>query len=55
MFSDDEELARDTTAAQLAGGRDIQGIPWELTQYTRDSYRVRSSPVLRAAGGMAAL
>ncbi|EFN53482.1 hypothetical protein CHLNCDRAFT_25788, partial [Chlorella variabilis] len=30
---------RDTTAAQLAAGRDIQGIPWELTQYSRQGYR----------------
>lgn len=44
VFSDDEDLVRDTTAVQLAGGRDIQGIPWELTQYTREGYRVR--PVL---------
>lgn len=41
VFSDDEELARDTTAVGLASGRDIQGIPWHLTQYTRESYRVR--------------
>ncbi|KAL4427141.1 hypothetical protein ABPG77_001145 [Micractinium sp. CCAP 211/92] len=39
VFSDDEDLVRDTTAVQLAGGRDIQGIPWELTQYTREGYR----------------
>ncbi|KAI3424072.1 hypothetical protein D9Q98_009435 [Chlorella vulgaris] len=39
VFSDDEELARDTTAVGLASGRDIQGIPWHLTQYTRESYR----------------
>lgn len=44
VFSDDEDLVRDTTAVQLAGGRDIQGIPWELTQYTRDGYRVRIAP-----------
>lgn len=41
LFSDDEDLVRDTTAVQLEGGRDIQGIPWELTQYTREGYRVR--------------
>lgn len=39
LFSDDEDLVRDTTAVQLEGGRDIQGIPWELTQYTREGYR----------------
>jgi hypothetical protein len=39
VFSEDEELARDTTEVQLAAGRDPQGIPWELTQFTRDGYR----------------
>lgn len=41
VFSEDEDLARDTTEVQLAAGRDPQGIPWELTQFTRDGYRVR--------------
>lgn len=41
VFSEDEDLVRDTTALQLAAGRDIQGIPWELTQYSRETYRVR--------------
>ena len=41
VFSDDEDVVRDTTAVQLAAGRDIQGIPWELTQYSRQGYRVR--------------
>jgi hypothetical protein len=41
VFSDDEDVMRDTTAVQLAAGRDIQGIPWELTQYSRQGYRVR--------------
>jgi hypothetical protein len=40
VFSDDEDLMRDTTAVQLMAGRDIQGIPWELTQYSREGYRV---------------
>lgn len=40
VFSDDEDLMQDTTAVQLAAGRDIQGIPWELTQYSREGYRV---------------
>ena len=48
-FSDDEDLARDTTAAALAGGRDIQGIPWELTQYTRAGYRVSRAGGSRSA------
>ena len=43
-FSDDEGLRRDTTAAQLADGKDIQGIPWELTQYSREGYRVCAMP-----------
>lgn len=39
-WSDDEDSRRDTTALQLAKRRrDIQGIPWELTQYTREAYR----------------
>ena len=63
-FSEDEGLQRDTTAVQLAAGRDIQGIPWELTQYDRDSYRVGGWWVLEgqlqrlggaAAGGARAL
>ena len=41
VFSDDEDLVRDTSEAQLAAGRDPQGIPWELTQFTREGYRVR--------------
>lgn len=40
VFTDDEDLVRDTTAAQLRKGKDVQGIPWELTQYTRPAYRV---------------
>lgn len=53
VFSEDEELARDTTEVQLAAGRDPQGIPWELTQFTRDGYRVRNCRcgVAAALGG----
>lgn len=39
VFSEDEDMVRDTTAVQLGAGRDIQGIPWELTQYSREGYR----------------
>lgn len=40
---------RDTTAVQLMAGRDIQGIPWELTQYSREGYRVSRLARLSAA------
>ena len=50
-FSEDEGLQRDTTAVQLAAGRDIQGIPWELTQYDRASYRVGGWFFLFVCGG----
>ncbi|KAK4386860.1 putative WD repeat-containing protein C2A9.03 [Sesamum angolense] len=30
---------QDTTAAQARGGRDIQGIPWERLNITREKYR----------------
>ena len=50
-FSDDEELLRDTTARQLADGRDVQGIPWVLTQYTRAGYRVSEAGEGRGVQG----
>ena len=31
----------DTTAAQAKAGRDIQGIPWDRLQFTRDQYRAK--------------
>lgn len=45
---------QDTTADQLAAGKDIQGIPWETTPYTRLLYRVglvscRTTPSLAQA------
>ncbi|KAG1660732.1 hypothetical protein FOA52_003041 [Chlamydomonas sp. UWO 241] len=41
-FTDDEngEEAQDTTAEQLRGGKDIQGIPWDRLEFSRDHYRV---------------
>mmetsp|Transcript_2996 Transcript_2996/g.7399 ORF Transcript_2996/g.7399 Transcript_2996/m.7399 type:complete len:489 (-) Transcript_2996:1285-2751(-) len=40
MFSDDEEDELDTTAEQVVReGRDVQGIPWDRLQFTRDHYR----------------
>eukprot|EP00249_Psilotum_nudum_P010526 c22589_g1_i1 orf=1252-2607(+) len=44
MDSDDDEFdmvsrLTDTTAAQARRGKDIQGIPWERLQFTRDKYR----------------
>lgn len=29
----------DTTAAQARRGKDIQGIPWDRLQFTREKYR----------------
>ena len=29
----------DTTAAQARRGKDIQGIPWERLNFTREKYR----------------
>jgi hypothetical protein len=40
MFTDDETDELDTTAEQLAHGKDIQGIPWQELQFTRAHYRV---------------
>lgn len=40
-FTDDEEDDFDTTAEAAARGRDVQGIPWDRLQYTREEYRVR--------------
>ena len=31
----------DTTAAQAKAGRDIQGIPWDRLQFTREQYRTK--------------
>lgn len=31
--------ADDTTAAQTRGGKDIQGIPWNMLGTTREQYR----------------
>jgi hypothetical protein len=33
------EAYGDTTAAQAVAGRDIQGIPWDRLQFTREQYR----------------
>ncbi|CAI0447708.1 unnamed protein product [Linum tenue] len=41
-FEDDFEFnnsTTDTTAVELQSGKDIQGIPWERLNYTRDKYR----------------
>ncbi|CAN1791939.1 Uncharacterized WD repeat-containing protein C2A9.03 [Linum perenne] len=37
-FEDDFEFT-DTTASEFRSGKDIQGIPWERLNYTRDKYR----------------
>ncbi|CAN0824406.1 Uncharacterized WD repeat-containing protein C2A9.03 [Linum grandiflorum] len=41
-FEDDFEFTKsktDTTALEFRRGKDIQGIPWERLNYTRDKYR----------------
>jgi hypothetical protein len=41
-FEDDFESNKpktDTTAVEARNGKDIQGIPWERLQFTRDKYR----------------
>ncbi|CAI9116339.1 OLC1v1017454C1 [Oldenlandia corymbosa var. corymbosa] len=41
-FEDDFELSKaktDTSAMEARNGKDIQGIPWERMNYTRDKYR----------------
>ncbi|CAI0446106.1 unnamed protein product [Linum tenue] len=41
-FEDDLEFNKsstDTTAVEFRNGKDIQGIPWERLNYTRDKYR----------------
>ncbi|CAN1791938.1 Uncharacterized WD repeat-containing protein C2A9.03 [Linum perenne] len=43
-FEDDFEFLQsksktDTTASEFRSGKDIQGIPWERLNYTRDKYR----------------
>ncbi|KAL2339887.1 hypothetical protein Fmac_007827 [Flemingia macrophylla] len=43
-FEDDDEFLTsnaktDTTASEARNGKDIQGIPWERLNYTRDQYR----------------
>jgi len=37
-----EQLTKvtDTSAAQARKGKDIQGIPWEMLNITRESYRL---------------
>lgn len=36
---DDEEEATDTTAADAARGKDLQGIPWHRLHFSREKYR----------------
>ncbi|GAB4861198.1 hypothetical protein Ancab_036357 [Ancistrocladus abbreviatus] len=41
-FEDDFEMGKsksDTTALEARNGKDIQGIPWERLNFTRDKYR----------------
>ncbi|CAK9174272.1 unnamed protein product [Ilex paraguariensis] len=41
-FEDDLELSKpktDTSAQEARNGKDIQGIPWERLNFTRDKYR----------------
>ncbi|GMP46060.1 hypothetical protein CsSME_00014359 [Camellia sinensis var. sinensis] len=41
-FEDDIELSKaktDTSALEARNGKDIQGIPWERFNFTRDKYR----------------
>ncbi|KAK9269853.1 hypothetical protein L1049_025426 [Liquidambar formosana] len=41
-FEDNFDVSKpktDTTAMEARNGRDIQGIPWERLNYTRDKYR----------------
>ncbi len=38
-WTEDEDEEIDTTAEQLQRGRDIQGIPWDRLQFTREHYR----------------
>ncbi|KAL8167081.1 hypothetical protein V2J09_008580 [Rumex salicifolius] len=41
-FEDDFDTVKsktDTTAVEVRNGKDIQGIPWERMNYTRDKYR----------------
>ncbi|PSR99992.1 WD40 repeat, conserved site protein [Actinidia chinensis var. chinensis] len=41
-FEDDFELSKpktDTSAVEARNGKDIQGIPWERLNFTRDKYR----------------
>ncbi len=38
-FSEDEADELDTTAEQLCFGKDLQGIPWQNLQFTRNHYR----------------
>ena len=39
-FSDDDDGLLDTTADDVFIGKDLQGIPWATTPWTRASYRV---------------
>ncbi|KAK4390143.1 hypothetical protein Sango_2077600 [Sesamum angolense] len=41
-FEDDFELSKpdtDTSAVEAKNGKDIQGIPWERLNFTREKYR----------------
>lgn len=41
-IEEDEEDLQDTTWQQVqTGTRDMQGIPWSSTPYSREDYRVR--------------
>ncbi|XP_059444233.1 uncharacterized WD repeat-containing protein C2A9.03-like [Corylus avellana] len=43
-FEDDFEMSKpktDTSAVEARNGKDIQGIPWERLNYSRDNYRER--------------
>jgi hypothetical protein len=38
-FPEDDDSLLDSTADQVKKGKDIQGIPWSTTPWTRDAYR----------------
>lgn len=38
-FPEDDDALLDSTAEQVEKGKDIQGIPWSTTPWTRDAYR----------------
>jgi hypothetical protein len=37
---DDYDMVTDTSSSQARGGKDIQGIPWERLNITRENYRL---------------